>query len=224
MVDLIRGLRAGDVRDNLERVRERIAAAGRDPHEVQILAAVKYLPSEELESLAAGGITLAGENRAQELVAKAGAHPGLFTWDFIGALQSRRVAMLIPYVRYIHSVATDSALRQLERHATPDTRILVEVNIAGDAAKAGIAPAQLPDFLDRAPVEVVGLMTMPPLTHRPQDNRRHFAALRELAERHGLRELSMGTSQDFEPAVREGATIIRLGTVLLGPSGNYLRL
>jgi uncharacterized pyridoxal phosphate-containing UPF0001 family protein len=214
VVDVIRGLRAAEVRDNLERVRDRIAAAGRDPGEVEILAAVKYLPSEELESLAAGGITLVGENRAQAVVAKAGAHPGLFTWDFIGALQSRRVAMLIPHVRYIHSVATDSALRQLERHATPDTRILVEVNVSGDAAKAGITPAQLPEFLARVPVEVVGLMTMPPLTHRPEENRRHFAALRELAARHQLRELSMGTSQDFEPAVQEGATIIRLGRVL----------
>jgi pyridoxal phosphate enzyme (YggS family) len=214
VVDLIRGLRVADVRDNLERVRDRIAAVGRDPAGVQILAAVKYLASDELEALAAAGITLVGENRPQELVAKAVAHPGMFTWDFIGTLQSRRVAMLIPYVRYIHSVASDSALRQLERHATPETRILVEVNVADDPAKAGIQPAELPDFLARARVEVVGLMTMPPLTDRPQDNRRHFAALRELAGRHQLRELSMGTSQDFEPAVQEGATIIRLGTVL----------
>ena len=168
------------------------------------------------EALADGGITLVGENRAQELVAKAQAHPGLFTWDFIGSLQSRKVATLVPLVRYIHSVATDSALRQLERYATPETRILVEVNVAGDPGKAGIDPPQLPEFLERSSVEVVGLMTMPPLANRPEDNRRHFAALRELAERHGLRELSMGTSQDFEPAVQEGATIIRLGTALYG--------
>lgn len=214
MVDLIHGLRAAQVRDNLDRVRERIAAAGRDPAEVQILAAVKYLPDDELEALAAGGITLVGENRSQELVAKVQAHPGLFTWDFIGSLQSRKVASLIPLVRYIHSVASESALQQLRRHATPETRILVEVNVAGDPGKAGIDPQQLPEFLERSPVEVVGLMTMPPLAERPADNRRHFAALRELAERHGLRELSMGTSQDFEPAVQEGATIIRLGAVL----------
>lgn len=214
MVDLIHGLRAAQVRDNLERVRERIAAAGRDPAEVQILAAVKYLPDGELEALAGGGITLVGENRAQELIAKAQTHPGLFIWDFIGSLQSRKVATLIPLVRYIHSVASDSALGQLRRHATPETRILVEVNVAGDPGKAGIDPQQLPEFLERSPVEVVGLMTMPPLANRPADNRRHFAALRELAERHGLRELSMGTSQDFESAVQEGATIIRLGTVL----------
>jgi PLP dependent protein len=216
VVDLIRGLRAAQVRENLERVRDRIVAAGRDPDEVQILAAVKYLPDDELEALADGGITLVGENRAQELVAKAQAHPGLFTWDFIGSLQSRKVATLVPLVRYIHSVATESALRQLERHGTPETRILVEVNVAREPGKAGIDPPQLPEFLERSPVEVVGLMTMPPLADRPEDNRRHFAALRELAERHGLRELSMGTSQDFEPAVQEGATIIRLGTALYG--------
>ncbi len=214
MADLIQGLRTAQVRDNLDRVRDRIGAAGRDPGDVQILAAVKYLPADQLEQLADAGITLVGENRAQDLVAKAQRHPGLFTWDFIGALQSRRVAMLIPHVRYIHSVATDSALGQLRRHATPETRILVEVNVAGDPGKAGIDPLQLPEFLERSPVEVVGLMTMPPLTERPEDNRRHFAALHELAERHGLPELSMGTSQDFEPAVQEGATIIRLGTIL----------
>jgi PLP dependent protein len=216
VVDLIHGLRAAQVRENLERVRDRIVAAGRDPDEVQILAAVKYLPDDELEALADGGITLVGENRAQELVAKAQAHPGLFTWDFIGSLQSRKVATLVPLVRYIHSVATESALRQLERHATPETQILVEVNVAREPGKAGLDPPQLPEFLERSPVEVVGLMTMPPLADRPEDNRRHFAALRELAERHGLRELSMGTSQDFEPAVQEGATIIRLGTALYG--------
>ena len=214
MVDLIHGLTAAQVRDNLERVRERIAAAGRDPQDVQILAAVKYLPSDELQALADAGITLLGENRAQQLVAKTEAYPGLFTWDFIGALQSRRVAALIPHVRYIHSVATDSALHQLESHGTPDTKILIEVNVAQDPGKAGIEPRQLPEFLERSPVEVVGLMTMPPLTDRPEDSRAHFAALRELATRHGLRELSMGTSQDFEAAVQEGATIIRLGEVL----------
>lgn len=214
MVDLIRGLRVAEVRDNLERVRDRIAAAGRDPADVQILAAVKYLPADELQTLAAAGLTLVGENRAQELVAKSLARPGLFTWDFIGELQSRKVASLLPHVRYIHSVASDSALGQIQRHATPETRVLVEVNVAGDPNKAGIAAERLPEFLARCPVPVVGLMTMPPLTEDAQDNRRHFAALRELADRHGLRELSMGTSQDFEAAVREGATIIRLGTVL----------
>jgi uncharacterized pyridoxal phosphate-containing UPF0001 family protein len=216
MVELIHGLRAEDVRANLETVRERLWAAGRQPDEVQILAAVKYLAAEELQALAEGGITLVGENRAQELVAKQAVHPG-FTWDFIGALQSRKVPMLLPRVRYIHSVASDSALAQLARHGTPQTQILVEVNIAGDTGKSGIAPSELPAFLERCPVTVAGLMTMPPLSEDPESSRPHFAALRELAEEHQLRELSMGTSQDFEVAAQEGATIIRLGSLLYRP-------
>ncbi len=191
-------------------------AAGRHLGEVQILAAVKYLPPEELPALAEGGITLVGENRAQELLTKAAAHPD-FTWDFIGALQSRKVSAVLPHVRYIHSVASDSALAQLARHGTSETQILIEVNVAGDADKSGIAPAELPGFLERCPVRVVGLMTMPPLAPDPERNRRHFAALRALAEAHGLRELSMGTSQDYAVAAEEGATIIRLGSFLYQP-------
>lgn len=217
MVDLIHGLTADDVRANLAAVHERLEQAGRKPGEVEILAAVKYLPSEELGALAAGGITLVGENRAQDLIAKAASHPG-FTWDFIGTLQSRKVAMLLPHVRYIHSVATDSALAQLTKHGDETTRILVEVNIAGDPGKAGVAPTDLPGFLERCPVAVVGLMTMPPLAAEPEQSRRHFAALRELAQTHGLRELSMGTSQDYGVAAAEGATIIRLGSLLYRPS------
>jgi len=213
MVELIHGLRAEDVRANLTEVHEQLRAAGRDPAGIQILAAVKYLPAGELDALAAGGVTLAGENRAQDLALKAQAHPEL-TWDFIGALQSRKVPLLLPLVRYIHSVASDSALAQLARHGTPQTRVLVEVNVAGEAGKSGIAPAALPAFLERCPVAVVGLMTMPPLAAQPDANRRHFAALRELAQRHSLPELSMGTSQDYVAAAQEGATIIRLGTVL----------
>ena len=214
MADLIRELSATQVRDNLERIKDRIAATGCDPQAVQILAAVKYLPTDELQKLKEAGVTLLGENRAQELVTKVQAHPNSFTWDFIGTLQSRKIATIVPHVRYIHSVASDSALRQLRNHATPQTRILLEVNVAADPGKSGITPDQLPGFLERSPTPVVGLMTMPPLTDRPDGNRRHFARLRELAETHGLRELSMGTSQDFEAAVREGATIIRLGRAL----------
>jgi len=219
MVELIETLRARDVRANLDRVRERIATAGADPDQVQILAAVKYLPAELLEPLLEGGITLAGENRAQELVSKAQTDAGArLTWDFIGALQSRKVALILPHVRYIHSVATDSALAQLAKHAQADTKILVEVNVAGDPGKAGVTPQELPSFLERAPVPVVGLMTMPPLTADPEANRTHFAALRVLAADHGLHELSMGTSQDYEVAVQEGATMIRLGSVLFKPA------
>lgn len=214
MVDLIRGLSAHTVRANLERVRERIAGTGRDPADVEILAAVKYLPVQELPALAEGGITVVGENRAQELIRKSEALPGRFSWDFIGQLQSRKVRDLMGRVRYIHSVATDSALAQLGRHAAPGTRVMIEVNVAGESGKSGIAPDQLGGFLERCPVEVVGLMTMPPLAADPEDSRPHFAALRRLAADHGLRHLSMGTSQDYVVAVEEGATIIRLGTIL----------
>jgi PLP dependent protein len=216
VVELIRGLSADRVRANLERVRSEIRAAGREVDDVQILAAVKYVPIEELGVLAEAGLELAGENRAQDLEAKAEAHPGRFTWDFIGHLQSRKVRQVLPRVRYIHSVASDSVLSQLERHAAAQTEVLVEVNVAGEAGKSGIAPAELPSFLDRCPVSVVGLMTMPPLAASAEASRPCFVALRELAERHELTHLSMGTSQDYVVAVQEGATIIRLGSTLYG--------
>jgi uncharacterized pyridoxal phosphate-containing UPF0001 family protein len=207
VASLITGIDAGRVRANLERIR------GELPPEVEILAAVKYVPLEELGTLSEAGITLAGENRAQELEAKARAHPE-FRWHFIGQLQSRKVKQILPYVELIHSVASDSALRQLERHGTPETEILVEVNVAGEEGKAGIAPDGLGAFIARSAVRVVGLMTMPPFTDDPEASRPQFRRLRELAEEHGLRHLSMGTSQDYRVAAEEGATIVRLGTIL----------
>ena len=216
MVDLIRGLQADQVRAALDRVRGEIAAEA-SGREVEILAAVKYLAVEELGALAEAGVRVVGENRAQDLVAKAEASPGWFTWDFIGQLQSRKVKVLLPWVRYIHSVASDSALKQLGQHGDSDTKVLVEVNVAGEDGKSGVAPEALPAFLERCPVTVAGLMTMPPLARAPEQSRPHFAALRELAERHDLRELSMGTSQDYLIAVQEGATIVRLGTILYRP-------
>jgi pyridoxal phosphate enzyme (YggS family) len=208
------GLDAARVRANLERVRERIAAAGRDPNDVQICAAVKYVPVEDLHVLTEAGIEVVGENRAQELAAKQdAAGAGAFAeWHFIGALQSRKVRDVAPRVRLIHSLSSDSALAQLEKHPAPE--VLVQVNVAGEEGKAGIAPGDLAEFVERCPVPVGGLMTMPPAVDKPEDNRRWFAALAELAGEHGLEKLSMGTTQDFEVAVAEGATIIRLGTVL----------
>jgi pyridoxal phosphate enzyme (YggS family) len=207
-------LRVETVRSNLERVRAEIAAAGRDPDEVEILAAVKYVPVDQLGVLADAGVKLVGENRAQDLTAKAQAYPGRFTWDFIGHLQSRKVRQVLAHVRYIQTVASDSVLAQLERHGTPETEVMIEVNIAAETGKSGIDAAELPAFIERCPVTVVGLMTMPPLVADPEASRPHFAALRELAQRHGLRHLSMGTSQDYVVAVQEGATIVRLGTSL----------
>jgi pyridoxal phosphate enzyme (YggS family) len=216
VAELITGLDAARVRRNLERVRDEIADAGRDPGEVEVLAAVKYVALEELGVLAEAGVTTVGENRAQELEAKAAAWAGRadFTWDFIGHLQSRKVRRILPLVRYVHSVGSESVLRELAKHGTPDTEVLVEVNVAGEEGKSGFAPAELDEVLSRAPVRVAGLMTMPPLAGRAEDSRRWFAALAELAGRHGLRELSMGTSQDFGVAVQEGATIVRIGTRL----------
>jgi PLP dependent protein len=202
------------VRKNLERVRERIAAAGREPSEVEICAAIKYVPAEDLPALAEGGVTLVGENRAQDLVAKQEQHRDLFEWDFIGALQSRKVRDVAPNVRLIHSVASESVLRQLGEH--PAREVLVQVNVAGEEGKAGIAPEELGGFVERCPVPVGGLMTMPPFVERGEDNRRWFARLAELAAEHGLARLSMGTTQDYEVAVEEGATVIRLGMALYG--------
>ena len=212
------GLSAAVVRANADRVRADIAGAarrgGRDPDEVDLLAAVKYVEAEDLGALAEAGITLLGENRAQELEAKRAAYGDRFRWHFIGQLQSRKVRQIVPLVELIHSVASDSALRQLERHAPPETEVLVEVNVAGEEGKAGIAPAELGAFIARCPVRVSGLMTMPPFAADPEASRPHFAALRELAAAHGLHHLSMGTSQDYAVAVEEGATIVRIGSVL----------
>jgi uncharacterized pyridoxal phosphate-containing UPF0001 family protein len=208
MVEPVPGLEPNRVRANLERVRER---AG---DEVEVLAATKYVPTEEMGALAEAGITLVGENRLQDLEAKRERWAEAFEWDFIGNLQSRKVKGIVPLVRLIHSLASESALEQLGKHGTPETEVLVEVNLAGEESKGGIEPDALGEFIASRPVRVVGLMTMPPFTERPEDSRRYFARLAELAAEHGLERLSMGTSQDWQVAVEEGATIIRLGSVL----------
>jgi PLP dependent protein len=205
---LIRGLEAERMRSNLERVRER-AGEG-----VEVLAATKYVPAEEMGALAEAGISLVGENRLQDLEAKQERWGDAFTWDFIGNVQSRKVKGILPRVRLIHSVASDSVLRQLERHGSEATEVLVEVNVAGEESKSGIDPGELGAFIERCPVRVSGLMTMPPFVTEPEDSRPLFRRLGELAREHGLERLSMGTSQDWEVAIEEGATIVRLGTTL----------
>ena len=207
-----RGLRPEHIRDRLDRIRDQIAGTGRNPYEVELLAATKYVSADELPALAEGGVTLVGENRAQDLLAKREQHAGDFTWDFIGALQSRKVKDIAPAVRLIHSVASESALRQLDKH--PAGEVLIEVNLAGEDSKAGVEPGDLAHYIEACPVPVTGLMCMPPFTENPEDSRPHFARLAELAAGHGLERLSMGTSQDYAVAVEEGATIIRLGSVL----------
>jgi len=208
MPGLIHGLEAERIRANLDRVRERVGP------DVEILAATKYVPLEELGTLAEAGIELVGENRLQDLEAKRERFGDAFTWDFIGNVQSRKVKSILPLVRLIHSIASDSALDQLGKHGDETTEVLVEVNVAGEESKGGVAPEELGAFIERCPVRVVGLMTMPPFSADPEDSRPTFARLAELATEHGLSRLSMGTSQDWGVAVDEGATIIRLGTEL----------
>ena len=208
------------VRANLAAVQARVERAarrsGRDPSDIEVLVAVKYISAEDIETLAQAGVTLVGENRAQDLIEKVARAPGRLRWHFIGALQSRKVKVIVEHVELIHSVASDSVLRELERHAPPGFEILVEVNVGGEQGKAGIEPRELDGFIARSPVAVVGLMTMPPLAPDPEASRVHFAALAGLARERGLPTLSMGTSQDFEVAVEEGATIVRIGTILFG--------
>ncbi len=221
MAGLIENLHVEAIAENLKRLRREIeeaaTQAGRRPGEVQILAATKYLATQDMPLLARAGIELVGENRAQDLAAKVAAHGELFRWDFIGQLQSRKVRQIIPHVRLIHSLASESALAELIRHqrlAKPGLEVLLEVNVASEPGKAGIAPAEIDSYMERSPVPVTGLMGMPPRADDPKDSRRWFAALRELAVKHNLTHLSMGTSQDYLVAVAEGATIVRIGTSL----------
>jgi uncharacterized pyridoxal phosphate-containing UPF0001 family protein len=208
VVEPVKNLDGERVRSNLERIREE---AGPD---VEILAATKYIPTEDMGALADAGVRLAGENRLQDLEAKRERWGDRFVWDFIGNLQSRKVKKILPLVRLIHSVASESVLEQLGRHGGPDTEVLVEVNLSGETEKGGIDPGALDDFIERCPVNVSGLMTMPPFTEDPEASRPYFAKLAELASNRGLERLSMGTSQDWPVAVQEGATILRLGSVL----------
>lgn len=191
---------------NLARVRDRIGP------DVEICAAIKYVGAEDLPALAEAGIELVGENRSQDLVAKQEKHRDLFDWDFIGALQSRKLRDISPNVRLIHSISSESALRRLEQY--PAKEVLIQVNVAGEESKEGIDPSELAGYIERCPVPVTGLMTMPPFTERAEDSRGYFARLAELAAEHRLERLSMGTTQDYEVAVQEGATIVRLGNVL----------
>ena len=208
MVEPFTDLDAARIADNLERVREK---AGPD---VEILAATKYVRQDDMGILAEAGVTLVGENRLQDLEAKQERWGESFSWDFIGNLQSRKARKIAPLVRLIHSLASDSALEQLAKLEIPQTPVLVEVNLAGEESKGGISPEQLGDFIQRCPAPVEGLMAMPPFSEDPEASRPHFARLAELAAEHGLERLSMGTSQDWEVAVAEGATIVRLGSVL----------
>jgi pyridoxal phosphate enzyme (YggS family) len=225
-------LAAADVRAGYAAARAACDAAarraGRDPGDVEILAAVKYVERDDLPALAAAGIRRVGENRSEALLAKQPGFEETFTWDFIGHLQSRKVRDVVGRVALVHALQSPSAARQIAERASAPQDVLVEVNVAADPAKYGVLPDALDAFLELLAglptVRVRGLMTMPPFVTDPAASRGAFAALRELAARCASRwapdlafdVLSMGTSQDYVVAVEEGATIVRLGSVLYG--------
>jgi pyridoxal phosphate enzyme (YggS family) len=189
------------IRENYERIKREVGDG------VTVVAATKYVSVDEMQALADAGIEVVGENRAQDLEAKHARYGDTFRWHFIGHLQSRKAKTVNTTCELCHSLASESAARKLEIPA------LVEVNLSGEPTKSGVAPEALEDFLELYD-DVRGLMTMPPSTDDPEASRPFFRRLRELAEAHGLRELSMGTSQDYRVAVEEGATLVRVGSIL----------
>src|SRR5947209_2934916 len=190
-----------EIRERYERIR---AEVGPD---VTVVAATKYVPPDDMAALAEAGVEVVGENRAQDLRAKHDRYGDAFRWHFIGHLQSRKAPLVSELCELCHSLASESAARKLTIPA------LVEVNLSGEATKSGVTPGELPALLEAYP-DVRGLMTMPPAAADPEASRPYFSRLRELAERHGLRELSMGTSQDYRVAAEEGATLVRVGAIL----------
>lgn len=201
---------------NRERIEQRIAAAclraGRDPREVTICAATKYVDADVMADLRDAGVRVAGENRLQDLIAKQERFAADFEWHFVGRIQSRKVHEIATRVTTIHSLATESARDRLAVFSGALPRIFVQVNIAGEESKEGVAPDALGDFLRSCPFTVAGLTTMPPAATEPEQARPHFRKLAELAAAHGLAGISMGTTQDFEVAVEEGATLVRVGS------------
>ena len=194
-----------------EAVRERYLAAKEElGPAVTVVAATKYVALEDMSVLAEAGIEVVGENRAQDLAAKHAEYGAAFRWHFIGHLQSNKAGLVNGICELVHSLDSESAARRLT------VPVLVEVNLSGEPTKAGVEPDELEEFLAVAG-DVRGLMTMPPETADPESSRPYFRRLRELAERHGLSELSMGTSQDYRIAAEEGATLVRIGSSLFLP-------
>jgi hypothetical protein len=175
---------------------------------VTVVAATKYVDVEAMAALLEAGVTVVGENRAQDLAGKHAAYGTAFRWHFIGHLQSRKAQSVNALCELCHSLDSLSAARRLEIPA------LVQVDLAGEESKSGVAVQELDAFLAECPAEVVGLSTMPPLADDPEASRPVFRRLRELAEAHGLAQLSMGTTQDYRVAVDEGATLVRVGAAL----------
>ena len=194
-------LSADEIRARLERIRGEVGP------DVTIVAATKYVDVGDMAVLAEAGIEVVGENRAQDLEAKHAEHGDAFRWHFIGHLQSRKAKVVNRLCELVHSLDSESAAGRLEIPA------LLQVNLAGEETKSGVAPEEIPRFLGLYP-QIAGFSSMPPAASDPEQSRPYFRKLRELAEEHGLTQLSMGTSQDYKVAVEEGATMIRIGTVL----------
>jgi hypothetical protein len=195
------------VRENYDLIRSEVGPG------VTVVAATKYAGLDEMALLAEAGVEVVGENRAQDLAAKHERFGERFRWHFIGHLQSRKAKDVSELCELVHSLSSLSAATRLTIPA------LVEVNLSGEESKSGIPRERLAAFLDEVRalgVEVRGLMTMPPLADDPERSRPYFRELRELAGEHGLAELSMGTSQDYRVAAEEGATLVRVGSVLFG--------
>jgi PLP dependent protein len=192
-----------ELRERYERIKAEVGPS------VTVVVATKYVTVDELDALADAGIEVVGENRAQDLEAKHARYGDRFRWHFIGHLQSRKAKSVNELCELCHSLASESAAKRLTIPA------LVEVNLSGEASKSGVQPEELPQLLELYD-DVRGLMTMPPASDDPEASRPYFRRLRELAAEHGLQELSMGTSQDYRVAAEEGATYIRVGSVLYG--------
>jgi uncharacterized pyridoxal phosphate-containing UPF0001 family protein len=195
-------MNAATLRERYLRMKEEAGPA------VTLVVATKYVPLDRFALLGDAGVEVVGENRAQDLAAKHAAYGDAFRWHFIGHLQSNKVKVVNGTCELVHSLDTESAARRLTVPA------LLEVNLTGEPTKSGVPPEAIPEWLRILP-SLRGLMTMPPLAEDPEASRPWFRRLRELGEAHGLRELSMGTSQDWRVAVQEGATLIRVGSVLL---------
>jgi uncharacterized pyridoxal phosphate-containing UPF0001 family protein len=187
-------------------IRERLARIQAEvgPN-VTIVAATKYVSPADMAALVEAGVQVVGENRAQDLEAKHAQYGDAFRWHFIGHLQSNKVRVVNRICELVHSLDSDSAARRLEVPA------LVQVNLAGERSKSGVEPGEISSYLG---YDVRGLSTMPPAASSPEESRSWFARLRALADDHGLRELSMGTTQDYAVAAEEGATYIRVGSIL----------
>ena len=192
-----------EIAERYARLREEVGSG------VTVVVATKYVSLEDMSVLRDAGVEVVGENRAQDLERKHAAYGGAFSWHFIGHLQSNKAKVVNRLCELVHSVSSESAVRRLTIPA------LLEVNLSGEETKSGVAPDQVAAYVERYPL-IQGLMTMPPLTSDPEQSRPYFRRLRELRDEHGLRDLSMGTSQDYRVAVEEGATYVRVGEALFG--------